>query len=64
MNKYWYQVTLSAEGTSYGWVHLTEDEAKAVVYASNSANWVKADTEPWSGSFFLDLNSKRTRRPW
>lgn len=63
MKKYWYQVSLSAEGTSYGWVQLTEDEAKAVSYASRMENWVRVESEPWSGSFYIDLESKRERKP-
>ena len=61
--KYWYKVIQSAEGRSYGWVHLTEDEAALIAKVSDSNNWINSEIDDWSGSFWIELDSKRKTKP-
>lgn len=52
--KHAYLVGTLAEGTSDGYVYLTEREASIVYYATNKANWVDAHDDGYSGEFFID----------
>ena len=61
--KYWYYVCASGEADSSGWVYLTEEEAKAVAYASDTGKWAAPKRKPRIGPFFIDLEHKRTRKP-
>ena len=61
--KYWYKVGLYAEGQTTGWVRLTEKQAEIIAFTSNSNNWILVDDESYSGSFGIDLSSKRKTRP-
>lgn len=54
--KYRYTVSQSADGTTTGTVDLTEAEAEAVAYATNSSNWNNVNREPYSGHFYIDLD--------
>ena len=53
--KYKYGVCLSAEDYSDGYVRLTRREAEIVSYATNERNWEDAHSNPYSGSFYIDL---------
>ena len=59
--KLWYQVSLSAESESTGWVKLTEDEAKVVEYATSIKNWENRNIESWCGAFHIDAANPRLR---
>lgn len=59
--KKWYNVSISAEGETSGWIDLTEEEAKAVEYATNIDNWEKLKPESWSGYFFIDINHPKDK---
>ena len=59
--KYWYPVSLSANGWSDGYVQLTEEEARIVSYATNPTNWTNATLEADSGSFMIDTFHKKRR---
>ena len=53
--KYKYGVCLSAEDYSDGYVRLTKREAEIVSYATNERNWENKTSNPYSGSFYIDL---------
>lgn len=53
--KYKYEVCLSAEDYSDGYVRLTKREAEIVSYATNERNWENKISNPYSGSFYIDL---------
>ena len=55
--KYKYVVCLSAEDYSDGYVRLTRREAEIVSYATSECNWEDADSNPYSGSFYIDLDN-------
>lgn len=48
-----YTVTVSAEGTSYGIVYLTDDEYDIVRYVVDRDNWKESSYEMYSGSFSI-----------
>lgn len=53
--KYKYTVSLSADDETYGYVELTKREAEIVSYATNERNWENKISNPYSGSFYIDL---------
>lgn len=55
--KYKYGVCLSAEDYSDGYVRLTRREAEIVSYATNERNWEDKESNPYSGSFYIDLDN-------
>lgn len=61
--KFWYNVSLTAEGVSTGWIQLTRNEAKAVAYATSMSNWKNVYSEAWCGGFSINLNSESTHLP-
>ena len=62
--KLWYEVSLSAESESTGWVRLTEEEAKLVDYATDIRNWENRNIESWSGRFHIDTENSRLKPGW
>ena len=57
MKKYKYSVSLNAEGNSWGYVDLTEEQAKIVAYATNADNWQCLHSEHHSGYFNIDIDN-------
>lgn len=55
--KYRYYIYQSAEGETTGTIDLTEKEAAIVAYALDISNWDNLETEPWSGSCYIDINN-------
>lgn len=55
--KYKYGVCLSAEDYSGGYVRLTRREAEIVSYATSEWNWEDKELNPYSGSFYIDLDN-------
>lgn len=55
--KYKYEVSLSADDYSYGYVILTRKEAEIVSYATSECNWKDAHLNPYSGEFCIDLKN-------
>lgn len=53
--KYKYEVCLSAEDYSGGYVRLTRREAEIVSYATSECNWEDKELNPCSGSFHINL---------
>ena len=60
--KFWYYVSLSAEGFSSGYVELTKEEAEVVDRVTNPANWKYRQMESWSGSFFINTNDPKVKQ--
>ncbi len=54
--KYKYNVSLSADDETSGYIELTKKEAEIVSYATCEDNWKNAKLNPYSGSFYIDLN--------
>ena len=61
--KYWYRVSLSAEGDSSGYVHLTKEEAEGAKKASDTLLWHNAQMEAWSGFFWIDTDNPLKELP-
>lgn len=55
--KYKYFVSLSADDETCGYVRLTRREAEIVSYATNERNWEDKESNPYSGSFYIDLDN-------
>lgn len=55
--KYRYNVSLMAEGCTYGTVVLTKEQAQAVYYASDTCNWDNLYVESYSGAFGIDIDN-------
>lgn len=55
--KYRYGVSLNAEGNSWGYIDLTEEQARIVYYATNTENWKDAHHERHSGYFNIDIDN-------
>ena len=53
--KHKYFVSLSADDETCGYVKLTKREAEIVSYATNERNWEDKKSNPYSGSFYIDL---------
>ena len=53
MKKRYYVAFSSDKMTTSGYVRLTEDEARAVRYASNPDNWEDIHRKFESGSFYI-----------
>lgn len=53
--KYKYFVSQSADDETCGYVKLTKREAEVVSYATYERNWEDVQSNPYSGSFYIDL---------
>lgn len=55
--KYRYLVSLTADGCSRGFIELTKEQADIVDFATDTRNWEDAETEMYSGFFFIDTGN-------
>lgn len=55
-NKKYYQVCISGEDYSYGYVRLTEAEAEFLSRVTDPNNWQNANIGQWTGRFTVDLD--------
>ena len=52
--KKWYKVIKDAEDVMFGYIQLTDKEAKLIDYVTDSDNWKALDsTGPWHGCFTI-----------
>ena len=61
--KYLCDLSLMAEGCTFGQMWLTKEEYEIVKRVTDTRNWENLDAETWCGSFYIsceELDAKQT----